>query len=406
MAHLFPRLGLGLVAVALGVAGGLKLLDLSAFAAALRGWTLLPAGWIPILAIVVPLVEVGLCIDWLRAPTSTHLPWVLAIALISFSVAYLLQTALGSPPDCACLGVLSQFVQVRQSLAEVLVRNAVLLALLVPSLAPSIAVINFGVRKPGVERSGLDRAFTLVELLVVISVVAVLVALAIPTLWGGRESARRASNLSNLCQLAVGWSTYANDAGGKLPYFIDPAQGIIKVDAPAGAGQLEVEFFDQSHMWPLLMAPTGHTPPFGSAALFTPWTRPETRTTTSYLSPCSFRVDPAHYDETTFQELPAQLRAIGIAEATFPAQKSLLATRMPPERAADLGGPGSSYAQRWGDGVTPAVMVDGHARDVPHSQLERDWGGDGYRIWRGSHVTPQIPLTHAAGGVRGRDVSK
>jgi prepilin-type N-terminal cleavage/methylation domain-containing protein/prepilin-type processing-associated H-X9-DG protein len=48
------------------------------------------------------------------------------------------------------------------------------------------------------------RAFTLVELLVVIAVIAVLVALLLPAVQAARESARRAQCQSNLHQIGIG----------------------------------------------------------------------------------------------------------------------------------------------------------------------------------------------------------
>jgi prepilin-type N-terminal cleavage/methylation domain-containing protein/prepilin-type processing-associated H-X9-DG protein len=61
------------------------------------------------------------------------------------------------------------------------------------------------------------RAFTLIELLVVIAIVAILAALLLPVLARGKESGRQAACASNLRQLAVALSLYANDHEGVLP---------------------------------------------------------------------------------------------------------------------------------------------------------------------------------------------
>ncbi|CAG0976279.1 hypothetical protein PHYC_01519 [Phycisphaerales bacterium] len=55
------------------------------------------------------------------------------------------------------------------------------------------------------------RAFSLIELLVAIAVIAVLLAILLPTLAGAREAGRGAACLSNGHQLAVAWTAYGND---------------------------------------------------------------------------------------------------------------------------------------------------------------------------------------------------
>ncbi|HUL51348.1 MAG TPA: DUF1559 domain-containing protein [Candidatus Nitrosotalea sp.] len=66
-------------------------------------------------------------------------------------------------------------------------------------------------------QSSLD-GFTLVELLVVISVVAILGALLLPALASAREKSRRAACLSNLRQVGIAIHNYAGDNDGKIPY--------------------------------------------------------------------------------------------------------------------------------------------------------------------------------------------
>jgi prepilin-type N-terminal cleavage/methylation domain-containing protein len=64
------------------------------------------------------------------------------------------------------------------------------------------------------------HAFTLVELLVVIGIIAILIGLLLPTLRRARESAKRAQCLSNLHQVAVYLQLYQNQFRGQLPVYV------------------------------------------------------------------------------------------------------------------------------------------------------------------------------------------
>jgi prepilin-type N-terminal cleavage/methylation domain-containing protein len=60
-------------------------------------------------------------------------------------------------------------------------------------------------------------AFTLVELLVVIGIIAVLVAILLPALSRARKHALRVAELSNMRQVGLAVHMYANDNKGRLP---------------------------------------------------------------------------------------------------------------------------------------------------------------------------------------------
>jgi prepilin-type N-terminal cleavage/methylation domain-containing protein len=60
------------------------------------------------------------------------------------------------------------------------------------------------------------RAFTLIELLVVIAVIAVLVAILLPSLSRAREAGRRAACMGNLRQMQVAWHLYADDHDSRI----------------------------------------------------------------------------------------------------------------------------------------------------------------------------------------------
>ena len=67
------------------------------------------------------------------------------------------------------------------------------------------------------------RAFTLIEMLVVIAIISLLAALLFPVFMSARADARRAVCLSNMHQISTAVTMYAQDYDDLYPYGADPS---------------------------------------------------------------------------------------------------------------------------------------------------------------------------------------
>jgi len=117
------------------------------------------------------------------------------------------------------------------------------------------------------------KAFTLVELMVVLAVIGILVSLTLPAIQAARESARKTHCRNNLRQIAVALQIY-HDTHGTLPsgYIFSPPKSTppITSSAPSSpsASAYESRRFDAPPPLPLIL-PNG--PGWGWAALLLPF---------------------------------------------------------------------------------------------------------------------------------------
>jgi len=87
------------------------------------------------------------------------------------------------------------------------------------------------------------HAFTLIEILVTIAIIAILAAIMFPVFARARENARRTSCLSNLKQLGLAIQQYVQDYDGYYPY-IPKGDRADTGRAPMGTGDFDDAYQD------------------------------------------------------------------------------------------------------------------------------------------------------------------
>lgn len=69
-----------------------------------------------------------------------------------------------------------------------------------------------------------QKAFSLVELLVVIAVIAILAAILLPVFFRSKVQAKRTADITNMAAIARALSLYKNDQGGHPPLLVQAAE--------------------------------------------------------------------------------------------------------------------------------------------------------------------------------------
>lgn len=158
------------------------------------------------------------------------------------------------------------------------------------------------------------RAFTLIECLVVMSIIAILIALLIPAVQSAREAARRAQCRNNLKQLGIALNGYVSTVGAFPPYSTGPSLSPIVMILPYMDQKPLYDSINFSFQVEVVGIPANATvAKVRLAALLCPSDpyplTPDMQSTTNYAGSAGFG-GPAFEDNGVFAPLPVPIAGI------------------------------------------------------------------------------------------------
>lgn len=396
------KASIALCAIGIGLIGGaglLKLIDLASFSASLKSWTLIPSALVPWLAIGVPNAELLVCGLWFMPGYRRLATWLALGLLCVFTLGYGAQVAFAQPPSCGCLGAVSAALSVLDEWPAVLIRNVLISALLACGLAERVSV------PPTADESGLKvkldhhraRAFTLIELILCVALVAILITLLSPSVSGMRRYARQQVSLSNIRSHTQIMIAYVGDYKDTWPYLTSPDATWSIVRSLSSRAARRVKYFGLYNVWHYGLADGYYNGNTKHVSFQQPYWTGEIAAAdyrqTTYWYPCAF---VAHSDfwNPSSRVLPErpQLQRTLLTDVSWPASKSLV-----------VGLATAAGSTMFGD--RELGFVDGHAELIPSSAVRRGYvdneGRDSVYTDHGGLSMP--PGLHTIDGVRGRD---
>jgi prepilin-type N-terminal cleavage/methylation domain-containing protein len=238
------------------------------------------------------------------------------------------------------------------------------------------------------------RAFTLIELLCSILVLAVLIGLLLPALRGVREKARTAKGLANLRTHAQTVGSYGADWRGLFPATTRPVPQPTTIQCVSAGISLDVVYFEVTAFWNIPLADQYYSGAWASDVFTDPRVRESLPGRTSYYLSCTTLASPDYYVLSSRRPLPEQLRAVRLAEVQYPSHKGIFVARS----NADVWSP--DYHRQ----LAQAATADGGATSVLGKDiLAQIMEGEGPNLSYSYHHPSSDPFMHTVQGIHGRD---
>lgn len=393
---LFAAAAVTMTAVA--AAGLLKLADWPAFVLALRQWRAFDPRLLAFAGAAIPPLECVLGVMWLLGFARRVVAITSVGMLVVMTAGYAYQLTTAGSVACGCFGRAAPAWFDHPTV--VFARNAAMISALVAWLVVSRSSLPSSIlpsRRPlhGGRATSTPAAFTLVELLITIVILAVLVSLAIPQLFAARERAMDARQLNSLRQHAAVFAMYQSDFGGAFPFLTDPRNETTTLRCEKADYEVEVRLFDVYRLWHIGLADRYYDGVMFSRA-FASRDLDNLPYPTFMLYPIIFVARPEYWNLETRTRLDDQIGATFDHEALFPSKKILLGEWAEDNERRDAGKP-----------VQPASFVDGSAIVFPLRILTARAPAE-LRTPRHSSSILYLPFSfpwfYTFNGIRGRDI--
>lgn len=349
--------------------------------------------------------ELALAVLVLCFPRNVRL-WSVVLAVLTFYTGILLYLAMTpGAPECGCLG--PTIVGSQAQFAGAVRNTGLLLAtvlILGDRMRASGAISHEKTNScrtnmPKRVQPGSRQGVTIVELLVVIAVIRVLIAIAMPSLQSAREQARLGRGTASLRHLGIATVAYSGEHRDSFPYLGVPGSpweglriGGSRLDTsyyqPQGPG-----YFTQSLYYANLLVPSYfevRDDLLGEEGVWLPTWNDVHFVTPFVMSGTAFAAPRYWEGEDTPDDL-SLYRAVRLTEAVFPSSKGLILHW--------LSGAFDPRNHAGTVNVYHALAVDGAAGPHPMPSEEEL---DANSVSRPYGSSPQV-ISSTLGGMAGRD---
>lgn len=237
------------------------------------------------------------------------------------------------------------------------------------------------------------RAFTLLELIICVAIVALVVCLTLPHLRGSRWLAQELKSTANLRSHSQIMASYALDESDSFPFFTHPEATLSVVRG--GGVAVAIPHFQSFWTWNIALADNYFGGVVLPDSLVIPWQRAPDPVTMYWYGDC-FIARPEYWRRETRRLDASQLRATRASEVQFPSAKGLI---LEAGWMQGVRGRGFREGERFSS-------VDGSARRFAPGELRSPYvGGVGLVNGGGSfrgHLLA-MPVMHTQNGVLGQD---